>query len=102
MHYTYFGDANDNGVFNSSDLVSVFVAGLYGTGPTEAAVWSTGDWNGDGEFSSTDLVIAMQDGGYDQGPRPPQGAAVVVPEPSAGLLTLLGLVALIYSRRRSS
>ena len=101
-HYTYFGDANDNGVFDSSDLVSVFVAGLYDAGPTEAAVWSTGDWNGDGEFSSTDLVIAMQDGGYDQGPRPPQGAAVVVPEPSAGLLTLLGLVALIYSRRRSS
>lgn len=100
LHNTYFGDANDDGEFNSNDLIQVFVAGLYENGVSDDAVWSTGDWNGDGEFSSSDLVISFQDGGYEQGPRPAVQAAAIVPEPSAALLTLTGVICMLLARRR--
>lgn len=61
---THFGDANVDGVFNSSDFVIVFQAGLYEDDIVGNATWSTGDWNCDGEFSSTDLVVAFQHGGF--------------------------------------
>lgn len=51
------GDANADGVFDSTDLVQVFVAGKYDTGAT--ATWSQGDWNNDGLFTSSDLVAAL-------------------------------------------
>ena len=101
LHNTWFGDANDDGQFSSNDLVKVFVAGLYEMGPSEDAVWSTGDWNADGEFSSSDLIVAFQDGGYEMGPRTAVQTAIV-PEPSAALLTLTGIVCLLFSRRRRS
>jgi hypothetical protein len=56
------GDANLDGAFNSSDLVSIFQVGKYETG--QAATWSEGDWNGDSQFSSTDLVLVFQWGTY--------------------------------------
>jgi len=59
---TWFGDANLDGVFNSSDLVLVNQAGLYESGMP--ATWAEGDWNGDGFFDSADYVLAGQDGGY--------------------------------------
>ena len=77
LMYTWYGDANLDGEFTSSDFVQVFVAGKYETG--EYASWSEGDWNGDGVFNSTDFVIAFQDGGYEQGPRTDP---VGVPEPA--------------------
>ena len=49
---TYFGDADLNGEFTSSDMVQVFTAGKYETG--EEATWAEGDWNGDGGFDSSD------------------------------------------------
>lgn len=61
----YAGDANLDGVFNSTDLVLVFQAGKYETG--QAAVWATGDWNEDGVFNSSDLVLAFQEGHYADG-----------------------------------
>ncbi|MCA9170761.1 MAG: hypothetical protein KDB23_23950, partial [Planctomycetales bacterium] len=43
---TWIGDANLDGEFNTSDLVTLFAAGTYENG--EAAVWTTGDFTGDG------------------------------------------------------
>ncbi|MCA9169754.1 MAG: hypothetical protein KDB23_18900, partial [Planctomycetales bacterium] len=67
--YTWIGDADLNGEFNSSDLVSVFSAGTYEDGLPHNSTWLTGDWNGDFEFDTGDLVFAFQDGGYEQGTR---------------------------------
>ncbi len=61
---TYYGDANLDGAFNSSDLVSVFRSGGYEDEIPGNSTWESGDWNGDGEFNSTDLVLAFRDGGY--------------------------------------
>ena len=58
------GDANLDGVFNSSDLVQVFQRGTYEAGVAGNSSWADGDWNCDGEFSSGDLVAAFQAGGY--------------------------------------
>ena len=57
---THFGDADLNGIFNSSDLIKVFTANLYETG--QRATWGQGDWNCDGKFDSSDLVEAFKDG----------------------------------------
>ena len=81
---TYFGDANMDGEFASSDLVNVFVAGEYEDDIAGNSYWATGDWNADGDFTSSDIVLAFEDGGYEQGPR-----AAVVPEPSAFALLLI-------------
>ena len=88
---SYFGDANFDCVFNSNDFVQVFVFGKYETG--EAAGWAEGDWNGDGYFDSNDFVTAMTAGGYELGPR-------ACPEPSGGLMLLLGFAGLM--RRKLS
>ncbi|MEZ6119801.1 MAG: lamin tail domain-containing protein [Pirellulaceae bacterium] len=61
---TSFGDANLDGIFNSSDFVSVFVAGQYEDAIADNSTWSTGDWNCDGEFSTQDLVVAFQFGSF--------------------------------------
>jgi hypothetical protein len=61
------GDANDDGVFNSSDLVQVVQAGKYEDGnPASNATFDEGDWNGDGVFNSGDIVVAFQAGHYEQ------------------------------------
>ncbi len=102
---TWFGDANLDGEFSSSDLVQVLVAGLYETGRSEGwssyrsgVGWSEGDWNGDGVFDTGDLVIALEDGGYELGPRTD---AAAVPEPGAWLLIVLG-VSFVLVRPRTS
>lgn len=60
------GDANLDGIFNSTDLVLVFQAGKYETGIQDAS-WASGDWNEDGYFNSSDLVLAFQEGCYTEG-----------------------------------
>ena len=67
---TNFGDANLDGIFNSSDLVQVFVTGKYEAIGAAQATWSEGDWNCDGRFTTADLVVAFQGGGYSAAAAP--------------------------------
>ena len=95
---TYFGDANLDGEFNSSDLVAVFEAGQYEDNAAGNSGWATGDWNGDAEFDTSDLVSAFQDGGYEQGSRT---ATQAVPEPTSLVMILTALVTgLVANRER--
>ena len=59
------GDANRDGVFNSSDLVAISVAGEYEDGVPGNSTWEEGDWNNDGDCDSNDLVLAFQTGLYE-------------------------------------
>jgi hypothetical protein len=59
------GDADDNGRFDSSDLVAIFQAGEYEDQVPFNSTFEEGDWNGDHEFTSADLVFAMQAGRYE-------------------------------------
>jgi uncharacterized protein YjbI with pentapeptide repeats len=103
---TWFGDANMDGEFNSNDMVQVFAAGKYEAGWVRwserhpiihnGAGWAEGDWNSDGLFDSGDMVTAFVDGGYEKGVRT---GAVSVPEPSAWLLSVMGLLPWLSSRR---
>lgn len=90
---TYFGDANLDGEFNSSDLVQVFSVGKHET--DNDATWSDGDWNFDGQVSSADFVVAFIDGGYELGPK----GASAVPEPTKGGFTI-GLLVVLSRRMR--
>ncbi len=96
---TWMGDANLDGLFNSSDLVTVFSFAKYETG--EAATWEQGDWDGDQAFDSGDLVAAFGNAGYNAGQRPggPNPAAAAIPEPSSLVLLLIGLIALTRNRK---
>lgn len=96
---TFFGDANLDGEFNSSDLVELFVAGEYEDNLRFNSTWSTGDFDGDGEFESGDLVAAFTDAGYELGPRV---IAKAVPEPTVVVLLAAGLMGAINWRRRST
>jgi hypothetical protein len=58
------GDSNNDGVFNSSDLVKVLQAGQYEDDVEGNSTFDEGDWNGDGDFDSGDLVYALQTGNY--------------------------------------
>ena len=58
------GDANNDGKFDSSDLVAVFQAGEYEDGIAGNSDWAEGDWSGDGDFDTSDLVLAFQSGRY--------------------------------------
>jgi hypothetical protein len=81
---TWIGDANLDGLFNSTDLVEVMVWGKYER--DLSASWAEGDWNADGRFSTSDLVAALQDGGYE---TTRAAGTAVVPEPSTLLIGLL-------------
>lgn len=56
------GDSNNDGIFDSSDLVTVFGAGKFET--VAQATFDEGDWNQDGVFDSGDMVLAFQTGHY--------------------------------------
>jgi hypothetical protein len=92
---TWFGDANLDGEFNSSDLVAVFEAGQYEDEIAGNSGWGTGDWNGDTDFNTSDLVLAFQDGGYEQGL---QTGVKSVPEPSAVWSLILGVILITRQR----
>jgi hypothetical protein len=93
---TFFGDANLDGQFNSSDLVFVFKTGHYEDQVAGNSGWATGDWNGDSEFSTSDLVLAFQDGGYEQGSR---AVARAVPEPTSCISWAVSAIAMVLAHR---
>ena len=95
---TYFGDANLDGEFNSSDFVQVFQRGHYEDRVLENSGWEDGDWNGDGEFDTADFVLAFQSGGYEAGPR---SSVASVPEPTGVLVVLLGMLVGFGRTRRN-
>ena len=94
LKQTWFGDANLDGEFNSTDLVQVFAAGEYEDTITDNSTWADGDWNADSEFDSGDLVEAFASGGFESGPRTALRSAPV-PEPSSFTLVMLSLLAAI-------
>ena len=97
--HTWFGDADLDGQFNSSDFVTVFTAGQYEDGVAGNSGWSSGDWTGDKEFDSADFVAAFVDGGFEMGPK---AAVAAVPEPATLGSLLVGFVCLSLARRRLS
>ena len=94
---TVAGDANLDGVFDTEDLVNVFVKGKYAIGD-EPTGWAEGDWNGDWRFDSNDIVVAFVGGGF----QPASRTTHVVPEPTGGGLSLLlGIYAVRTARRKT-
>lgn len=108
------GDADQDLDFDQLDLVRVQIAAKYLTG--ETATWGQGDWNGapgghrgdpppgDGRFDQLDIVAALAPGHYLIGPYAAIGAgggalspadSIHVPEPSAVVLAILGLVGVL-------
>lgn len=89
-----YGDADLDGLFNSSDFVTVFLAGGYESGE-DGQTWETGDWNGDGLFNSSDFIRAFKTGAYEQ------VKTASVPEPnSAGTFALLSIALSAWARVR--
>ncbi|MCA9212249.1 MAG: hypothetical protein KDB27_04220, partial [Planctomycetales bacterium] len=58
------GDSNNDGRFDSADLMHVFSFGQYEDGIYHNSDFTSGDWNGDKEFTSADIVLAFQSGNY--------------------------------------
>ncbi len=73
------GDADLNGVFNSSDLVQVFRTAEYEDSLADNSTWSDGDWNCDGDFDSSDLVVAFRSGAYSLASNPTPSQATKLP-----------------------
>lgn len=94
------GDANQDGLFTSSDLRMVFAAGKYES--ELRATWSEGDWDGNLRFDSGDLVKLYQsrsaDCLFDDDCR---AFAVAVPENNTNMMMLAGLLLLPLWRRKS-
>ena len=94
---TWFGDADLNGEFNTTDLVALFQKGEFEDDLELNSTWDSGDFNGDGEFNTTDFVTAFQGGGFEKGPR---NAVQEVPEPRGLLLAALACLAMAVARRK--
>lgn len=86
------GDSNNDGRFDSADIVQVFRGGQFETG--NVVDWTHGDWNHDGFFDSADLVHAFQAGNYG-------AASEAVPEPSSALVLLCGIGLLLAIARQA-
>ncbi|MCA9218340.1 MAG: hypothetical protein KDB27_34965, partial [Planctomycetales bacterium] len=67
---TTFGDANLDGVFNSTDFVAVFDVAEYEDDIDGNSTWAEGDWNCSGDFDTADLVTAFTYAGYSAAASP--------------------------------
>ncbi len=85
------GDATEDGVFNSADLIEVFRAGEFADGFVDNSLWATGDWDFDGEFETSDMLDAFKFGGYATAAVPPTQA---VPEPHGVACVVIALALL--------
>ena len=79
------GDANNDGLFNTADLVAVLTAGEYEDAIEGNSVWEEGDWNGDGDFDTGDLVYALQAGTYEVGVQPARPLIAPISTPDSDL-----------------
>jgi hypothetical protein len=59
------GDSNNDGFFNTADLVLVLQSGEYEDTIPGNSTWEEGDWNRDGDFGTGDFVYALQEGTYE-------------------------------------
>jgi hypothetical protein len=66
LEHRVTGDSNNDGVFDSSDLVAVLAQGQYEDGMYRNSTFDSGDWNRDREFDTKDIVFAFQAGTYAQ------------------------------------
>jgi hypothetical protein len=96
----FAGDANLDGLFDSSDLIGMFRAGEYEDAVPANSTWSEGDFNNDHEFTSADLVLALRTGRYLSSEA--RGASLIHPVPEPGTLTLLIPALLVCMGRRRS
>ncbi|MCP4194255.1 MAG: matrixin family metalloprotease [Planctomycetaceae bacterium] len=91
----FYGDADGDGKFNSSDFIQVFQAAEYEDNISQNSDWTEGDWSGDMEFTTEDLVLALQTGRYESDPA----FAIAVPEPISGLW--IGFLVVLGYRRHT-
>ncbi len=89
--YTYYGDANLDGVVNTSDFMAL--ANNFGS---TGATWQTGDFNYDGVVNALDFNYIATNFGATPITAPALGT--LVPEPT--MIGLLGMSALVATRRR--
>ncbi len=97
LRKTWFGDANLDGIFNTTDFIEVFQNGEYEDAVQANSTWREGDWSGDADFDSTDFVLAFQANGFEKGPR---AATAAVAEPSSGMAVLLIILPAFRRRQR--
>ena len=94
---TWIADANLDGRFDSTDLVSVFRAGEFEDARKDNSTWESGDWNLDGEFNSADFAVAFADGGIERDLR---GEVEQIPEPASLTLSVFVLCVMVMWRRQ--
>ena len=91
VKYTYIGDGNLDGLVSFDDYVGMDNA-FFGLIPNLG--WATGDINFDGLINFDDYTVVDQ-AFFFQG-APLGGEVAAVPEPNSWLLTLVGLLTIVF------
>jgi hypothetical protein len=65
------GDAKQDGIFASSDLLQVLAAGEFEDNLPGNSTWDEGDFSGDDDFDSFDLILAFGTNTYQGQPKRP-------------------------------
>jgi T5SS/PEP-CTERM-associated repeat protein len=86
--YTWYGDANLDGVVNATDLAMI---------KSNGTIWSNGDFNYDGVVNADDYALFML--GAASGAS---NIATTLPEPSLLVASSIGLLAISRRRRAAS
>ncbi|MCA9213373.1 MAG: hypothetical protein KDB27_09935 [Planctomycetales bacterium] len=91
------GDVSGDGVFNSHDLVEMFIAGEYEDRIAKNSKWTEGDFTFDLEFSSDDLVVMFRESRYADAAN-----VANVPEPGCSGLLILSIAIASWLRRAAN